>query len=84
MEWNKFGEPIYALIETSTFGLRIVAGIITGIRFTEDKPVYTIQFGKDSWQSSQIAGNKEELLKLIKIPELKRIKETHGLIIKYS
>jgi len=77
-------KPVYAIVDSGVFGLRIVSGIVTGKRYTEGEPVYTIQFGKDSWTSSQIAHSKEELVEMFELPELKRIRETHGLKIKYD
>jgi len=78
------GQPVYAIIDRKTFGMRFVSGIVTGVRYTENKPVYTIEFGKNRWESSMIAESKEDLLENIKLPTLDRVKETHGLKIKYK
>lgn len=74
----------YGIIENGIFGTRIVSGIVTGIRYTEDKPVYELSFGKDKWWTSQIAENTDELFKQLNLAPLERVQETHGLKIKYN
>lgn len=54
---DKIGKPMYGIIENGAFGTRIVSGIVTGVRFTEDKPIYELSFGKDSWWTSDISDN---------------------------
>ncbi len=44
---ENIGKPKYGILENGIFGTRIVSGIVTGVRFTEDKPVYELSFGKD-------------------------------------
>lgn len=78
------GKPKYGLINSGLFGFTIVAGIVTGIRFTEDKPVYTISFGKNTWETSHIADDARDLVKTLNLGTLDRIKETHGLKIKFN
>ena len=77
-------KPVYGIIDSGTFGFRVISGIVTGVRFTEEEPVYTIQFGKDRWETKLIAHSQEELSGLFKLPTLARVKETHGLTIKYG
>lgn len=84
MNNENIGKPVYALINSGVFGFSVVSGIVTGVDYTEDKPVYTIKFGKNSWTSPNIAHTSEELISMLKLPSLERIKETHGLIIKYN
>ena len=81
---DNIGKPKYGIIENGIFGTRIVSGIVTGIRFTEDKPVYEITFGKDKFWASDIAESPEDITKLLNLVPLHRVKETHGLKIKYS
>ena len=81
---NIFGKPKYGLIDSGIFGVRIVSGIVTGIRYTEDKPVYELSFGKDKWWTSEITDNIEDIPKMLKLVSLERVKETHGLKIKYE
>lgn len=81
---ENISKPKYGLIDAGLFGLRIVAGIVTGIRFTEDKPVYEISFGKNSWWTPNIADKAEDLLKVINLAPLDRIMQTHELKIKYD
>lgn len=84
MENKNIKQPRYGLVENGIFGTRIVAGIVTGIQYTEDKPIYTISFGKDSWRTSEIASDTTELLSLLNLAPLERIKETFTLKIKYE
>jgi hypothetical protein len=85
MEADKnIGQPRYGLIDNGVFGTRIVAGIVTGIRYTEDKPIYTISFGKDLWQTTAIADSVDNLTLLLNLASLERIKETYALKIKYN
>lgn len=81
---KNIGQPKYGLVDSGIFGVKIVAGIVTGLSFTEDKPVYELSFGKDKWRTSEIADSPEQLLKLMKLAPLERIRETHGLKIKYE
>lgn len=82
--FDNINKPVYGIIDPGTFGFRVISGIVTGVRFTETDPVYTIQFDKNRWETSKIAHTKEELIDLFKLPSLERVKETHGLIIKYK
>lgn len=78
------GQPRYGILENGIFGTRIVSGIVTGIRYTEDKPVYELSFGKDKWWTSEIFENKEQITESLNLTSLERVKETHGLKIKYE
>ena len=71
-------------MKTGYFGVRIVSGIVTGVRFTEDKPIYELSFGKDKWWTSEITDNIEDIFKVLNLVSLNRVKETHGLKIKYN
>ena len=81
---NIINKPIYGIINSGIFGAQIIAGIVTGVQYTEDKPLYQISFGKNSWWTNTVTENKDELLSLLNIAPLERIIETHGLKIKYS
>ena len=81
---EKIGKPMYGIIDNGLWGAKIISGIVTGKRFTEDKPVYEISFGKNSWWTSEITDNPEDILKSLKLADLDRIKETHGLKIKFD
>lgn len=81
---NEFGKPKYGIVENGIFGTRIVAGIVTGMRLTEDKPLYELSFGKDKVWTSDITDNVDDLPKMLKLVSLERVKETHGLKIKYN
>lgn len=58
--------------------------MVTGIRFTEDKPLYEISFGKDKWWTDEITESMEEIYKTLELAPLERVKQTHGLLIKYN
>lgn len=77
-------KPVYGIVDNGLFGLRIVSGIVTGIRYTEDKPVFEVSFGKDRWWISSVAQSKEELIGMFDLAPLERVNETHGLKIKYD
>lgn len=81
---KNIGKPKYGIIENKTFGTRIISGIVTGVRFTEDKPVYEISFGNDKWWTTEITDSTDEVFKALKLASLERVKETHGLKIKYG
>ena len=81
---KNIGKPKYGVIQNGVFGTRIVTGIVTGIRFTEDKPVYELSFGKDKWWTSDVTDSKEDLFKLLKLTSLNRVIETNTLKIKYE
>jgi hypothetical protein len=81
---ENISKPKYGIIDSALFGVRIISGIVTGIRYTETKPMYEISFGQNKWWTSEIAESTEELFSLLKLASLDRIKETHGLKIKYG
>lgn len=81
---ENIGKACYAIIDSGVFGLRIVSGIITGIRYTTDLPLYCIQMGKDLWWSDKIVFRPEDLLPHFGLADLNRVKESHGLMIKYK
>lgn len=83
-QMEHIGKPKYGIIENGVFGTRIVAGIVTGVRFTEEKPVYEISFGKDKWWTSEITDSVDEVFSALKIAPLDRVKEAHGLKINYG
>jgi len=81
---ENIGKPKYGIIEPGLFGVRIVSGIVTGIRYTETKPMYEISMGKNVWWTSEIADNPEDIFKALKLASLERIMETHELKIKFE
>lgn len=83
-ETKEIGQARYAIIDSGIFGFRLVAGIVTGVRYTEKEPQYEISFGKNSWWSSKITDKIEDIGTLFELASLERIKETHGLNIKYG
>lgn len=81
---NNMNKPKYGIVESGQFGARIISGIVTGIRYTEDRPMYEISFGKSSWWTPDIADTPEEVFELLRLPTLDRVREMHGLSIKYG
>ena len=81
---NNIGKPRYGLIKNGMIGFTIVSGVVTGIRYTEDLPLYEISFGRDKWWTPTISNLPEKLLVPLSLPTLKRIEETHNLKIKYN
>ena len=80
---ENIGQAKYGIIENGIFGTRIIAGIVTGVRFTEDKPMYELSFGKNKWWTFEITDNTDDIFKALKLASLDRVKETNGLRIKY-
>lgn len=76
--------PKYGIIDSGLYGVRIVSGMVTGIRYTETKPVYELSFGKDKWWTSEIASTPDEIFEKLNLASLDKIKESHGLQIKYN
>lgn len=72
------------MLENGIYGVKIVTGIVTGIKFTEDKPIYELSNGKDKWQTSEITDNLEDVFKALKIVSLEKLKETVKLKIKFD
>lgn len=81
---ENIGKPKYGIIDNGIFGSRIISGIVTGVRYTEDKPYYEVSFGRDKWWTSEIADNTEDIFKALKLTSLEKVRETHGLKIKYG
>lgn len=81
---KNIGTPKYGVIDSGLFGVRIICGIVTGIRYTENKPMYEISFGNNKWWTSEITETPEDIFKALKLATLDRIKKTHNLIIKYE
>jgi hypothetical protein len=84
MQNKNIGKPKYGIIENGSFGTKIVSGIITGVSYTEDKPIYEISFGNDKWRTTEITESLEDIFKALKLVDLQRVVETHGLKIKYK
>ena len=82
---TKINKAVYGLADRSTFGVRIISGIVTGVSYSEDfPPKYEITFGKNKTWVDKITESKEELITLLEIADLKRVKETHNLKLKYN
>ena len=81
---KNIGKAAYGVVGSGVFSANIVSGIITGVSYTEDKPLYELSFGKNKYTTKDIAHTKEELFELLHIGTLERVSETHGLKIKYK
>lgn len=77
-------KDVYGLVYNSLHETEIIYGVVTGIRYTEAKPIYEISFGKEKWWTPDVTCEQEDLLKMLKLPSLDRIQETHGLKIQYG
>lgn len=78
------GKARYGVIENGVFGTRIVAGIVTGIRYTETEPVYEISQGSDKWWTSIITEKIEDVLKALKIESLEVVEAKSDLKINFG
>lgn len=81
---EEIGKARYGIIHNGVFGTTIVSGIVTGISYTEDKPIYELSFGNDKWRTSEITDSIDDIFKALKLTTLKRVNEAHGLKIKYK
>ena len=78
------GKARYGVIENGVFGTRIVAGIVTGIRFTETEPVYEISQGSDKWWTSIITDKIDDVIKALKIESLDIVEKKSELKINFG
>lgn len=81
---ENIGKPMYGIIENGMFGVRIVSGIVTGVSYTEDAPIYEISFGKNKWNTSEITNDIKDVYARLNLVPLDRVAETHGLKIKFQ
>ncbi len=81
---ENMGKPRYGIVENGIFGTKIIAGMVTGIRYTEDKPIYELSFGKNKWWTAEITDDIEHIFKSLNLSSLDRISKTHELKIKYQ
>jgi len=81
---ENIGKPKYGILDNGIFGVRIISGIVTGIRYTEDEPVYELSFGKNKWWTTEITDNVDDIFKALKLAPLERVAQTHQLSIKYK
>lgn len=69
-EQKLFGTPVYAVANRGIFGFRVSTGIITGIRFTNNKPEFYVASNKESGWYTEITTDKNEILEMIEVPDL--------------
>lgn len=80
---SKINKVVYGIIENSPFGLRIIAGVITGVSYTEEaSPRYEITFGKNRAWTSKIAESKAALVELLQLPDLQKVAKENPLTLK--
>ena len=84
MENPNIGKPKYGIIDTGVFGIRIIMGIVTGVQYTEDKPIYEISYGKDKWETTEITDDINVVISSLKLVSLDKIKQSHGLNVKFN
>lgn len=82
---SKVSKPHYGVIDNGVFGTRVVVGIITGFKFTENnKPVYELTLGANNYWTSDVTTDKNDILDLLKIGDLTYIHEAHKMQLKYN
>ena len=64
---NNIGKPKYGIINNGVFGVNIVSGIVTGIRYTEGKPLYEISFGKNKWWTDELCETPTDIFKALNL-----------------
>lgn len=82
---SKINKVVYGITENSPFGLRIIAGVVTGVSYTEEhSPRHEITFGKNRVWVNKIAESKAELIELLGLAELTKVASVHAMTLKYS
>lgn len=66
----EYGTPVYSVIETGIFGLRVICGVIIGVQLTNNEPRYCIGYEKNSYWVNKVALNKDDLLNMLQVPNL--------------
>lgn len=84
MNNSNIGKAVYGIIDNGIFGVRIVSGIVTGVSYTENNPIYEISFGKDKWRTSKITYDINKVIEMCNIADLNRVEKSHNLKIKYK
>lgn len=66
------GMEVYALIDSGTYGFRVVTGAITGINFTKSEPeLHIVSLQYSGWsKGSMVTTDRAELLDMIKVPDI--------------
>jgi hypothetical protein len=66
------GTEVYALIDSGTFGFRVVTGAITGINFTKSEPeLHIVSLQYSGWsKGNMVTTDRAELLEMINIPDI--------------
>lgn len=83
MENANINKPKYGIIQNGVFSTRVIAGIVTGVRYTESEPLYEISFGNDKWWTSVVVDTVDEVMKHLNLPDLEKVKQSHNLKIKF-
>lgn len=73
MEIELMNKPIYGVVDRGIFGVRVVTGIITGVQFTDNLPLYKIEYKDGSVWTDKVTDNVEKLLELMSVIPLKNI-----------
>ncbi len=77
------GQIRYAVIGNGVFGKRVVYGLVTGIRFTDSDPIYSLQYQKNRWEVKRLYSDRLEMLNALEIPYEDTIGRDHGLDINF-
>lgn len=70
-----FGTLVHSIVDKGIFGLRVISGIVIGIEYTNKTPKYCIGFGDNSVWVNKVATNDKELLEMLKLSDLEKVKE---------
>jgi hypothetical protein len=76
------GKPTYGFINNGLYGKTIISGVITGVRFTEEEPVYEVSFGNNKWWVTEITDH--ITAEHLNLPTLEKVKTTHGLKTRFE
>lgn len=80
---ENIGEVRYGIIDRGIFGLRFIVGLVTGVQYTKNDPIYKIEFEDNSYWTDKIADSEVKLIELMAIPTIEFISERHNIKVKF-
>lgn len=81
---SNIGKAVYGVVDRGVYGLKVYAGIVIGVEFTEDLPIFTILSGNNKVKTTLICYNKEEVLEQLNLTPLERIQSINSFKLKYK
>lgn len=84
MEVKLMSMPVYGVVDRGIFGVRVVTGIITGVQFTENLPLYKIEYKDGSVWTDKVTTDVNELLQLMQVTPLDSITKLLPLKTNYK